>query len=126
MAAFDSNEPNRDELLAMAEQAARTDQKQGARMMFRQVLAEDANNERALLWMVKLSASKEERRKWLERVLEVNPENEQARQALEKIAYKSNAARNRLLFRLGAGAYVIVLLLVTLLMLLSISSQPPI
>jgi thioredoxin-like negative regulator of GroEL len=123
MAEIENTQPNRDELMAMAEQAARENNKQGARMMFRQVLAEDPDNERALLWMVKLAANPGERRKWLERVVAVNPDNAQAQQALQKIEYRSSSSRNRLLFRLLAGAYVVAVLVIAIFMLVSISQQ---
>ena len=124
-AEFDTNQPSRDELMSMAEQAARSNQQQGARMMFRQVLAEDPDNERALLWMVKLASNPGERRKWLQRVLDVNPDNQQARQAFDKIQYRADASRNRLLFRLLAGAYVFVVLVVAVIMLISIGQPQP-
>ena len=71
--------PNREQLLQMAIASAKKGNADGARMMLRQILSEDRRNERALLWMAKVARNKKERLEWLERVLDVNPDNEQAR-----------------------------------------------
>ncbi len=95
--------PNREELLSMAIQSARQGNKQGARVMLRQVLDQDRRNERAMLWMAKTSNSQTERQQWLERVLEVNPDNPTAQKALAKMTYSKEAAENRKLFVFGAA-----------------------
>ena len=103
--------PNREELLAMAIQSARQGNKQGARVMLRQVLAQDHKNERAMLWMAKTSNSVTERTQWLERVLEVNPENPTAQKVLSNMAHNKEAAESRKLFWFGgivAGAVMLL------------------
>lgn len=95
--------PNREELLGMAIQSARQGNKQGARVMLRQVLDEDPKNERAMLWMAKTANSQTERQQWLEHVLEVNPDNATARQALDQMTYSKEAAENRKLFVFGSA-----------------------
>lgn len=104
--------PNREELLAMAIQSARQGNKQGARVMLRQVLDQDRKNERAMLWMAKTSNSQTEIKQWLERVLEVNPDNSTAQKALDQMAYHRRAAENRKLFVFG-GAVAGGLMLIT-------------
>lgn len=106
--------PNREQMIRMAIETARQGNTQGARMMLQQVLQEDRNNERAMLTMAKISRSSDERQKWLERVLEVNPENESARTALDRMVYTSAASENRTLFYFG-GAVTAAFMLITLL-----------
>jgi Tfp pilus assembly protein PilF len=106
--------PNREELLKMAIRTAQSGNNEAARVMFREVLKSDRRNERALMWMAKLAADKEERQQWLQRVLQVNPNNETARQTLYKMQYSRSARDNRVLLVFGviAGVLVIVALIV--------------
>lgn len=106
-----ANEPNREELFHMAVAAARNNQKQGARVMFRKILSEDKRNLRALMWMAKLSTSNKERHMWLERVLDLDPDNKTALEAMSQMEYKSAATRNRMLMRVGIGVYLVVVTL---------------
>ena len=106
------NQPNREELLQMAIRSAKAGNKEGARVMLRQVLSEDKRNERALLWMAKIATSKSERSQWLERVLEVNPDNAQAKSTLRKMTYKSSARENRTILIFGVVVVVLIVLAV--------------
>lgn len=114
MAAKSPKQPNREELLQMAIRTARSGNKDGARMMFRQVLSEDKRNERAMIWMAQIAESKAERKQWLERALNVNPDNDQVKAALKKIAYKRSARENRtlLIFGVVAGVLIVIMLIV--------------
>jgi cytochrome c-type biogenesis protein CcmH/NrfG len=103
-----TNQPNREELLDMAENAARKGQKDGARVMFRQVLNQDKRNERAMMWLARLAKTQDERRQWLQRVLTVNPNNDAARAALEKIQYAQRASDNRTLVTFGVVAVALI------------------
>lgn len=114
------NQPNREQLFQMAVKAAQDGKRQGARMMFSQILTEDRTHERAMLWMAKLAAKPEDKRKWLHQVLEINPDNERARKTLDKMAYREAASRNRALFRIALGAGAILVLVVNLAYLFSV------
>ena len=104
-------QPNREELLQMGIRAAKSGNNDGARLFFEQVLNQDKRNERAMMWMAKLSVSnRAERKKWLERVLETNPDNDGARDALKKIAYRRSANENRTLLMFGVVAGVLIVL----------------
>lgn len=115
----DSQTPNREELLQLAINTARGGNKRPARLMFEQVLKEDRNNERAMMWLAKIADSKAERREWLERALRVNPNNEQARDALKTIAYKKSAKDNRVLVMFGVIAVILAVLAVVVVIALS-------
>lgn len=110
-----SNQPNREELLNMAIRSARDGNKESARVMLRQVLSEDKRNERAMMWMAEIAETQAERRKWLERVLQVNPDNTKARATLNRMTYKRTSRENRTLLIFGMVAGVLVVLLVVVL-----------
>jgi hypothetical protein len=116
-------QPNREELLQLAINSARQGNKEGARTLFERVLNEDKRNERALMWMAKLSDSKSERIKWLNLVLKVNPENEQAQEALRTIQYKRSAKENRTVLIFGMIVGVLIVLGVVIAVFV-IMSQP--
>jgi hypothetical protein len=114
-------QPNREELLQMGIRAAKAGNKEGARMAFDQILSQDKRNERAMMWMAKISDTKVERKKWLDRVLSVNPDNEAARDALQKMAYTRSARENRILLIFGVIAGVLIVLAVVLILALSMN-----
>jgi lipopolysaccharide biosynthesis regulator YciM len=119
----DSNLPNREELLQLAITSAQQGNKDGARTLFERVLNEDKRNERALMWMAKLSETKSERVKWLNLVLKVNPDNEQAQSALKKMQYKSSAKENRTLLIIGMILGVLIILGVVIVLGILISQS---
>jgi lipopolysaccharide biosynthesis regulator YciM len=119
----DSNLPNREELLQLAITSAQQGNKDGARTLFERVLNEDKRNERALMWMAKLSETKSERVKWLNLVLKVNPDNEQAQSALKKMQYKSSAKENRTLLIFGMILGVLIILGVVIVLGILISQS---
>ncbi len=106
--------PNREELLHLAIAAARANNHDGARVMFNRVLSEDRKNERALMWMAKLAEGKVERKQWLTKVLEVNPNNDTARSALRKMDYRTSASDNRTLLIFGVVAGIMIVLAIVL------------
>ncbi|MBC6936134.1 MAG: hypothetical protein DWB42_09870 [Chloroflexi bacterium] len=109
-------QPNREELLQMGIRAAKAGNRDAARITFQQILSQDKRNERAMMWMAKIAESPAERKKWLNRVLAVNPENESARRTLQKMAYKRSAKENRtlLIFGLVAGVMIVLGVVVVL------------
>ncbi|MCA9902602.1 MAG: hypothetical protein KC547_01995 [Anaerolineae bacterium] len=112
------NMPNREELLQMAIEAARAGQKDGARVIFRQILEQDKRNQRAMMWMAKLADSKEERIRWLEMVVSTNPDNITARKELNRIRYTRAARENRTLVIFGVIAVVLILVFIIAMVLL--------
>jgi hypothetical protein len=98
----------------MAIQAAKAGNKEGARVMFRQVLNEDRRNERALMWLAKIAPNTTERRRWLQHVLTIDPNNQAAKTALKQMDYKTSARDNRVLIIFGVVALVLVALAVVI------------
>lgn len=72
-------------LLRTAIQAAQSGNKAIARRILEQVVEQDPANEVAWLWMTSVVDSVDERRACLEKVLAVNPNNERAKQAFDKL-----------------------------------------
>ena len=116
----ESNQPDREELLDMAITAAKQGQKQGARVMLRQVLNQDKRNERAMMWLARLATNEKERNQWHSRVLMVNPDNDTARDALEKMDYQNQAESNRLLIVLGVVVGVMIILVIAVIIIVSL------
>jgi Tol biopolymer transport system component len=73
-------------LLNAGIQAAKAGNKAEARRLLEQVLDKDDNNEAAWMWYASVAETPRKRQICLETVLEINPNNQQARQALEKLA----------------------------------------
>ncbi len=73
------------ETLEQAIAAIRAGDKNTGGQLLNQVLQTDPRNETAWLWMTAVVGSDEERRKILEYVLSINPDNETARNSLAKL-----------------------------------------
>lgn len=101
--------PNKEELYKLAVQTARNGQRQPARVMFQQVLQQDKRDVRVLLWLARLSEEEEDRVNWLNRVLQVDPENEIALKALNKHETRDQGRRNRFLFFAFVGIWIIAM-----------------
>ncbi len=110
-----SQQPNREQLLQMAVTTAKAGNKDGARVMLRQILSEDRRNERAMLWMAYVARTSKERRQWLERVIDLNPDNEQAKSQLKRMNYQVSAQQNRVLLVFGVVVGVLFVLLLVVL-----------
>ena len=72
--------------------AAKRGDKLSARRLLLQVLSSDANNELALMWMASVVDTLNERRFYLERALQVNPGNNRAREALQRLGVEVPSA----------------------------------
>lgn len=82
---------NLQELLQTGIQAARRGNRVVARRILQQVIEQDANNELAWIWLASVAETTAQRRDYLERVLTINPNNERARQALERLRHTTPA-----------------------------------
>lgn len=65
--------------------AARSGDRTTARQMLREVIVKDPRNEKAWLWLATTSTSRSDKEKCLNRVLKINPNNQKAKEALEKL-----------------------------------------
>jgi WD40 repeat protein len=65
--------------------AAKAGNKAQARQILEQVLEKDENNETAWMWMAMVVDTPRDKRVCLEQVLDINPNNQRAREALERL-----------------------------------------
>ena len=108
--------PNREQLLKMAIQSAKQGNRDGARVMLRQIVQQDPKNEQAMLWLAKIATSPTERKKWLERVLTVNPDNQTAQNAIDRMVQSREASESRKMMTYGSmviGAAMLLILVFT-------------
>ncbi len=80
-----SRGPDIGERLREGIEAARRGDRINARRLLQQVLILDRDNEAALMWMASVVDTLAERRAFLERAIKVNPNNQRAREALERL-----------------------------------------
>ncbi len=76
---------NADSKLKAGIEAAQKGDKRTARNLLKQVLAEDENNELAWMWLASAVETLDERRACLQKVLQINPNNARAREALNRL-----------------------------------------
>ncbi len=101
-----------DELLKAGIQAAKSGNKDVAQAIFRQVLEQDKDNERALFWMASVVNTLEEKRLYLRATLKVNPGNVKAKKYLQKIN-EASSFRDSQIAKYGLiAAGVLVLLFI--------------
>jgi len=103
---------NLEQLLQLGIQTARAGNRPSARLMFERVLAVNNNEERAWFWMASLAENADDKRRYLETVLKLNPGNDYAKRALDamgNVRARSNAVTLRFgLFVLGILLAVLV------------------
>ncbi len=121
-------------LLRQGIELARANNRAAAREKFERVVELDENNEKGWMWLASVVDSEDERRVCLANVLHINPSNEKARQALDKLNQRQKEqiaqeevapgiTRRQLTFVLGGGVLIIVILIVGLLAITVSNSQ---
>jgi hypothetical protein len=116
------------QLLREGVEAARAGDKATARDRFEQVTELDESNEQAWFRLAAVVESDDERRVCLENVLHINPENERARQILDRLDARRQEAsageeiipgvpRRQFMLIAGGGGLAVVVLIVVILML---------
>jgi WD40 repeat protein len=116
-------------------EAARRGDKLTARRLLQQVLIQDRNNEAALMWMASVMDTVAERRAYLERALQINPNNDRAREALNRLGGASPSATPSFgstprraggtnNYLIAAGVVVVLMVLIIVVSLLSAPPPP--
>lgn len=113
--------PQLENMLQMGITAAREGNREGARVILRQVLDADKKNDRAWLWLAYVAESKTKRQQYLESALRVNPNNEPAKKALLKMSRKKSNRERRTLM-IGMVAVMAVLVVTALLILVVVAN----
>ena len=103
-----SSQDDPNALLREGIELARTGQHAQARAIFEQIIQADEYNEMAWMWMATVAENDPQRREALEIVLEINPANAEAREALNRLggprARRKAAAAQELAERIGGEA----------------------
>lgn len=114
---------NVQDLLKQGIEAARDGNKAEAREYFEKVVELDETNERGWFWLASVVESDDEKRICLKNVVQINPNNERARQALDKLEARQQRGRadeevmpgitrRTMTLVVGAGAVLIALILI--------------
>jgi hypothetical protein len=74
---------------------AKAGNRTNARVIFQQILATDKRNEHAWLWMASLAETSTDRRRYLETVLQLNPDNNTAKKQLSMMDKEIQRVENR-------------------------------
>jgi hypothetical protein len=94
----EAKNPNLDDLMRLGVRTAKAGNRDNARVIFQQVLDQDKRNEAAWLWMASLAENSLDRRRYLETVLQLNPNNPTAAKqlaAMDQVVQKSEGASVR-------------------------------
>ncbi len=102
--------PNLEDLLQLGIQTARAGNKPNARMIFEQVLAQDPENERAWLWMAAVAETPTDRIRYLNTVLQLNPNNSAAKKELERIHHRLESSNTQVIRYglMGLGVFLVL------------------
>ena len=103
--------PGVEQLLQMAITNAKQNNQDGAKVILRQVLKQDKRNDRAWMWLAYIENDPVQRRRFLENAVRINPSNQAAQKALNKIKNKKANRENRTL--LYGGIALVLLVMVT-------------
>jgi thioredoxin-like negative regulator of GroEL len=101
------NTPNLEQLMQLGIQTARQGNKENARMIFQRILDADKQNERAWLWMAAVAETPMDRIRYLNTVLQINPNNATAQRELNQMKKKKETSNTQVL-RYGALGLVVV------------------
>lgn len=112
---------NLEQLLQIAITNAKSGNKQGARVMLQQILEADRSNDRAWAWLAVVTDDLAKRQEYLERALQINPNNKAAKKALKQITSKRSSGEQRTLW-IGIVVIMLVLIVSTLLCLIVVAS----
>lgn len=102
--------PGIEQLLQMAINNAKQDNQEGAKVILRQVLKQDKRNDRAWMWLAYVEDDPVQRRRYLENAVRINPSNQAAQKALNKIKNKKASRRNRTMLYGGVGLVFLLLI----------------
>lgn len=111
MSARPQNEINLENLMQLGINAARNGNKEAAKGIFNQVLSADRRNERAWLWLAAVEDDQTERRRILQTVLSINPDNQKAKElirAMDQAIERSERASMLWGIRLIIGLLIVI------------------
>jgi len=116
-----SENQNLEQILQMGIKAAKQGNRQGARVLFSQVLDDDKRNDRAWVWMASVAENKTKQRQYLETALRINPNNPAARKAVQQMRNSRSRSEQRTLM-MGIVMILVLLIVAALLCLVAVAA----
>ena len=111
--------PSVEQMLRMGIDTAKNGNKDGARVMLRQVLQRDRRNDRAWTWLAYVEDDPVQRRRYLQNAVRINPENKTAQKALDKLKKSRTQTENKTMLygSIALGGLIIVSILACVIVL---------
>ena len=106
-----SDAQNLEQILQMGITAAKEGNAQGARIYFERVINQSPSDGRVWLWMASIATDEIERRRCLETVLKLDPNNEMARRYLTNIENRRSTGEGQ---TLRIGLIILAILVIVL------------
>ena len=112
MTNFSGSGTSVDQLLRMGIESAKQGNKEGAKVMLQQVLQQERRNDVAWFWLASVQDDPEQRKRYLENAVKSNPENQQAKRALDKINRRRARSTNQAMLYGGVAVVGMIILAV--------------
>jgi hypothetical protein len=113
----DAKNPNLEDLMRLGVSSAKAGNRDNARMIFQQVLASDKRNVGAWLWMAALAEDSIDKRRYLETVLKLSPDNETAKKQLSVLDNTITRGENA---SVRLGIFIVVVIIVAAIIVLGL------
>lgn len=107
---IEDDSPNLEDLLQIAATTIKQGNRQGARVLLQQVLDSDKHNDRAWVLMAYTTNDNLERQRYLRTALRLNPNNQAAQRALEKIDITRTKSESQAMYYGTVGLLVLLAL----------------
>jgi hypothetical protein len=98
-----------EQLLRMGIDTAKQGNREGAKVILRQVLQKDRRSDVAWMWLAYVESDPIQRRRFLENAVRINPDNSAARRALNKMNTRKSASQNKTMLY---GAIVVAVMVI--------------
>lgn len=122
MTNFSGSGTSVDQLLRMGIDNARQGNREGAKVMLQQVLQQDKRNDVAWYWLAAIQDDPDQRKRYLENAVKSNPDNQQAKRALDKInTVRTRSTNQAMLYGGVAVAGMIILAVLACILVLSLN-----
>ncbi len=102
--------PNLEEMLQIAASTLKQGSREGATVLIQQVLEEDKRNDRAWVLLAAATTNPVDRRRYLRTALHINPNNQAAQRALQKMKKAQVSSENQALWYGSIGLAIVLVI----------------
>ena len=113
----DAKNPNLEDLMRLGVASAKAGNRDNARVIFQQVLSSDKRNIGAWLWMAALAEDSIDKRRYLETVLKLSPDNATAKKQLSMLDNAITRGENA---SVRLGIFIVVIFIVAAVIVLGL------